>query len=1344
MGLEISAIAAIVSAAISTVSLAISLTAKQPSMDQQDYGVGVDRRGQDNPILIPFGDCLVPCARVYSNTNNYNTNYFAQLFCIGLGEVKSINQIYINAVPYFNNTLPQTIGWHTYRTSANFPNVSLGLKKGLPTESAAFSQIIQNSDGEVSANFRGDGIASLSLLAERWTSSGNDNDIRFIKTENRVEALVSGIAVIDPRTDPNCLGRDDKSKRVWGSSYTNPACCILTYLLDPVWGIGLQVADVDITSFILLANYADNKQLKFNGFVNQDSTFGEILKDFAASFDGDIYLESGLVKVRPIDVTASLVHLNETNMHSEIRVLNKGGEDYANTIIVEYLNKDSNYSQDKYVIPKNQKTDPVIQKDGYIKEKTLKLPFLVDGSAGDYAKVKWFANRAYKRAQLQKKSISFKIDNTVTKLKLGDVVEVSNVMFNMDHKKFRVVSIKSSMDEKILISDIEAVEYITEVFDTSDYQSGGNSGSLPEPSLIINPPNNLVFTQNTGTVQGHGVLSWSSQYKGEQRNEVQYRKTGSTTWVTYQTVSAESVTITSLQTGTNYDFRVRTMAAVGYSRFTELLNQRIAKVLTLPAVTGLTGDFTGKDAIIRWNPVKGAIPNLGNPVAGYSDLSELVSYYQVKIAHTTVGNIKSTHICTDPSFTYTLEQNRKDGLSRNVWVIVTPVSIFADVGASAQVNLYNEPMTQPASVQARSELINLTIEWLNPSETVKDYEASDIWVTQSKTIPPTSAEYVSSSSVGWWTSVLGGKAPKSGYAWIAHRDVYGHPSSGPVYSVPVYYSETSIDDLLTDSQFETNVESIENNLTQAQADITKAKTDITKAQADILANASEINTVKTTVSAQGVQITNVQTVANSNAGKIASLETELSATETDLNAKITTNKNAITTTNQAMSSMDTRLSAAVGSNTSAIQTNTNAIATTNQAMTSMDTRLTSAVGSNTSAIQQQGIAISNLDSSLSLYKQENTAEVNGIKSSITQLSQAQVTADGKVNSLYTLKVDANGKVAGMSLGATSQGSTVDFLADTFRIANSTTGTPATVFEVRGGNTMIKNAFIGNLVASQISADAINGNHIAANSTIVAGSGATSATLSGSDGSFRIWCGAVAGANAPFRVSTTGALIATNATIIGAITATSGSFSGAITASSGSISGRLTMNGGYIDGRSGQDSINLGSGTFRVDNNGNLYASNGTFGGTIYADKISGDIVNAGLFTFPAVSGTVNSGVLHDVFRMNVPAVSWERYMLISLIPLNWRSLENGGRFNMFLRDSTGRNTNIFGENKPMGTIDGYPSLDNFSIRIPANATWVALSIQGDRRQSVGFGQLPIETNWQVFKAGSGGISISAG
>lgn len=570
--------------------------------------------------------------------------------------------------------------------------------------------------------------------------------------------------------------------------------------------------------------------------------------------------------------------------------------------------------------------------------------------------------------------------------------------------------------------------------------------------------------------------------------------------------------------------------------------------------------------------------------------------------------------------------------------------------------------------------------------------------TQNEVLNP-ALHYVGTSVTGSFTQNI---EQKSG--WVVVEDVDYFGGTNPITaSAPLYFVSESIDDLLTDSEFGSNIETIENNLTQAQADITKAKT-------DILSNASEINTVKSTVTAQGVQITNVQTVANSNAGKIASLDTELSATEKDLNAKITTNQNAIVTTTQSM--------------------------------TSIDTRLTSAVGSNTSAIQQQGIAISNVDSALSLYKQENIAEVNGIKSSVTTLSQAQVTTDGKVNSLYTLNVNANGKVAGMSLGATSQGSTIDFLSDTFRIASSTTASPVTAFEVRGGQVMMRNALIGNLTASQINAGAINGNHIAATSIIQAGSGATSATLNGADANWRIYAGSATPASAPFRVSTTGGLVATNATITGTINATSGTFNGTVNATGGNFTGYVQVGNSYMSANPAHDFLNGNGGNFRVDRNGSLYASNGTFGGTIYADKISGDIVNAGLYTFPAATQTIQSTVLHDVFRMNLPAVSWERHMLISLIPLSWRSMENGGRFNMYYRDSTGRNQNVFGENKPMGLIDGYPSMNNVSIRIPAGCTWVAISIQGDRRQTVGFGSLPIESNWQVFKSGSGGISIT--
>ncbi|WP_324002270.1 phage tail tip fiber protein [Aeromonas dhakensis] len=1217
---------AVVSLVISAVSLAVSLSMKAPTQDQSDFGVAADRRGNDNPMLVPFGNCLVPMTQVYNNVNNSNTKYLAQLFSIGIGEIKSIQQLYINGVPYFGgNPQDQGTGWKAQGLSGNFPNVAVGLKRGLATESSAFTQIIQNSDGEVTASFRGDGIASVSVLAERWINTSGDNDIRFISPKNKWEALVQGNKVIDPRLDPNILGKTDKSKRVWGSSYYNPACVILTYLLDDYYGMGFEVEDIDITSFILLANYCDQQNIQFNGFINQDQTRGEMMKSFADSFGGDIYIESGVVKVRALDRTPATAHLSELNMLSEIKVLNKGAEEYANVIKVEYLNQKSNYSQDQYVIPKNGKTDPVIMKDGYTKEKTIKMPYLTDG--GDLELVKFFANRAMKQAQLVKKSISFKIDNTLTKLKMNDVVEISNVMFSMDRKKFRIISIKSSMDDKMLISEIEATEYIEEIYNRGDYVSGGSSGSLPDPTLRIDPPSNLVFQQNTGIVQGNGVLSWTTNYKGEQRNEVQYKKSNSSTWVSYQTVTAERVTISNLQTGTDYDFRVRTQAPIGYSRFTELLGQRIAKVLSLPAVKNLTGDFTGRDAVIKWDAVKGPINNTDNPIAGFTDLSELVSYYQVQIAHNTIGNVKGTFVVSDPSFTYTLAQNRTDGSARSIYAIIKPVSIYGDVGSQASINLYNEAMSQPAAVEARSELVNLTIQWANLSDVVKDYEATDIWITSAKTQLPTSANYIASSTVGWWTSVLGGTAPKKGWVWIANRDVFGHPASGPVYSVPVYYEETSIDDLLTDSP---SFQEVEQNLEQAKQELAE----------------------------QGGEIVEIQ-------NKVALQETA-----------ITDNKTLIETTNTKLAQTD-------------------------------------------STVQAQGVKI-------------------------TEQTQALSTVDGKVNALKTIKLDVNGKVSGLQLGNDGTTSTVDFLTDVFRVSTGTNS--QAVFEIRNGNTMIKNALIGNLTATQIQAGTITGNEISALSLIRVGSGATSASLSG-QGDWRIYSGSTDPTQAPFRVHGNGTLVATNATIVGNITATSGTFTGAINAQSGSISGALWLaNNAYISGNPAHHFLNGANGRFIVDQNGNLtcqYAviNGGTFHGTVKVEQLVGDVYRKDFYSQRVIPGRIISGGAgeQEFFRANIGAQAFSQRLVLSNVNAPVSMYDNPGTADFYYQ--------IEGQSPIWyNKIDGpsntrLPDLVNFTVHMPAGATWIRFfcvpnnKITWQRQSAIG-GTIEVMKSQQV------GISVT--
>ncbi|MGE6118108.1 DUF1983 domain-containing protein [Aeromonas salmonicida] len=362
---------------------------------------------------------------------------------------------------------------------------------------------------------------------------------------------------------------------------------------------------------------------------------------------------------------------------------------------------------------------------------------------------------------------------------------------------------------------------------------------------------------------------------------------------------------------------------------------------------------------------------------------------------------------------------------------------------------------------------------------------------------------------------------------------------------------------------------------------------------------------------------------------------------------------------------------------------------------------------------------------------------------ITEQTQALSQLDGQVSALKTIKLDVNGKVSGLQMGNDGTTSTFDVLADVFRVSHGTSS--QSVFEIRDSKTYIKNAMIGDLTASSLRANSITGNEINSNSIIVAGSGATSATLNGSDPTWRIYAGSTTPASAPFRVTGSGQLVATNANITGAITATSGSFTGAISASSGAISGRLSMSGGFIDGRSGQDSINLGNGSFRVDNAGNLYASNGSFGGIIYADKIIGDITNMGVINYPVVNsnapeGYIESGQQKVLFRMNLSPVNFTRMINISAIPFTWSALENGGYFYIYLRDSTGRSTTLFESGVGSGIFNPYDFTD-FIVELPANASWWQIVLTGNRKSRI-HRNSTARAFWSSFKKGSGDVSLS--
>jgi hypothetical protein len=98
--------------------------------------------------------------------------------------------------------------------------------------------------------------------------------------------------------------------------------------------------------------------------------------------------------------------------------------------------------------------------------------------------------------------------------------------------------------------------------------------------------------------------------------------------------------------------------------------------------------------------------------------------------------------------------------------------------------------------------------------------------------------------------------------------------------------------------------------------------------------------------------------------------------------------------------------------------------------------------------------------------------------SITQTNNLVSTLTGKQNATWALRVDVNGHASGFGLSNDGAASVFAINADAFFVANGASKTP--VFGISGGQTVIKNALIKDLSASNIGAYAIQASHLSAN------------------------------------------------------------------------------------------------------------------------------------------------------------------------------------------------------------------------------------------------------------------------
>ncbi len=206
------------------------------------------------------------------------------------------------------------------------------------------------------------------------------------------------------------------------------------------------------------------------------------------------------------------------------------------------------------------------------------------------------------------------------------------------------------------------------------------------------------------------------------------------------------------------------------------------------------------------------------------------------------------------------------------------------------------------------------------------------------------------------------------------------------------------------------------------------------------------------------------------ADKFSGLLSTINSNTAAISSEATTRASA----DSALSTLITGLQSTSSANTAAIATEATTRASADSSLSSLITALTSTVNGNTAAISTEATTRAAADSANASSISTLTTTVNGHTASIS----TQQTSINGLSAQYTVRLNANGNIAGFGL-ASGAGGTSSFtvVANNFAVVDNSTGTPVVPFSISGGVVTMQNVVIGTAVIQNL---AVTSGKIAAN------------------------------------------------------------------------------------------------------------------------------------------------------------------------------------------------------------------------------------------------------------------------
>lgn len=471
----------------------------------------IQRSGSNHKIPVVYGTekvgAIVVDRNVTDAAGGAENEFFHVLAVFCHGEIDAFEEF------YFNDVSENDAKWLKDKNSPGGAKwFTKEVRIGSTTQSAVNAVGKLNRFDANNSKYEGLAIAFFTFQ--------QDKDQSIWGGEPQITARIRGKKVYDLRTGLTVYNE-------------NPALHLLDYLKSPIYGKALVDADLDLSSFIFVANICDQQEVAtvstlecktvdgvyscsglpsevvtFSRFSNNNTIDTEVdifknMQEIANSFRGFFPDSDGRIKIATEIESSPVVTIDEDSILSSLTINRASKNDRYNRVVVRFKNKLANFEADEVVWPP---TDSATYQQWLDEDNGIVLEHTIQA---DYIKYKALALQlAELSAKISRniEEIQFTAPSTMMVLDVGDVFALNYASYGFEGREYRVSDIEYRED---MFVNIAAELHNDGLYPWADieYEEFLGGSNLGDPNNMP-PPTDLAIAADP-TFATSGTLSWN-------------------------------------------------------------------------------------------------------------------------------------------------------------------------------------------------------------------------------------------------------------------------------------------------------------------------------------------------------------------------------------------------------------------------------------------------------------------------------------------------------------------------------------------------------------------------------------------------------------------------------------------------------------------------------------------------------------------------------------------------------------------------------------------------------------------------------------------------------------------